>query len=251
MAKKKVKKAAKKAPAKKTSKAKKKVAAKKPAAKAKKPAKAKVKKPAAKATVKKAAKKLAAKVKSVAKKLARPAPKTDKKPAAEAAPKKAVEITPMPQVGDEAPDFTLPATNGDKITLRSFRGSKNVVLYFYPKDDTPGCTVEACSFNSAATSYGDHDTVVLGVSPDDRASHQKFTDKFSLGGITLLSDEDRAVCQRYGVWVEKNMYGRTYMGVQRATFLIGKDGRIHAIWPNVKVDGHSDEVLKVIGSLAA
>lgn len=224
-------------------------AVKKPVAKvAKKAVKNKAKKPAPKVTAN--VKKPAApkKTESVAKVVQA---KVEKPIAAKAAPKAApVVVTPMPQVGDSAPDFSAPATSGEKVSLSSFRGKKNVVLYFYPKDDTPGCTVQACSFNSASAGYGSSESVVLGMSPDNQASHQKFSDKFDLGGITLLSDEDHSICQKYGVWVEKNMYGRTYMGVQRATFLIGKDGRIHAIWPNVKVDGHSDEVLKVIGSLA-
>jgi peroxiredoxin Q/BCP len=254
---KKAKKAAKKPVAKKTkvkkvSKTKANPAKKKAAKPAKKLAKKPAKKPAKKVAAKKpAAKKAVAAPKAAPKQAAKASAPKAAAPKA-AAPKAAapVVVTPMPQVGDEAPDFTAMATDGSKKTLSSFRGSKHVVLYFYPKDDTPGCTVEACSFNSSSSNFGDRNTVVLGVSPDGQASHQKFSDKFNLGGITLLSDEDHKICQSYGVWVEKNMYGRTYMGVQRATFLIGKDGRIHAIWPNVKVDGHSEEVLKVIGSLA-
>jgi peroxiredoxin Q/BCP len=245
--------AAKKAKTKKVTKPKAKPANKKAVKPAKKAAKKPVKKTAAKkpAAKKPAAKKPAAKIAPAAKAAPKAAaPKASAPKAAAPKPAAPVVVTPMPQVGDEAPDFAAVATDGSKKTLSSFRGSKHVVLYFYPKDDTPGCTVEACSFNSSASNFDERSTVVLGVSPDNQASHQKFSDKFNLNGITLISDEDHKICQSYGVWVEKNMYGRTYMGVQRATFLIGKDGRIHAIWPNVKVDGHSEEVLKVIGSLA-
>ncbi len=146
------------------------------------------------------------------------------------------------ETGDHAPDFTLP-TNGDgEISLSAFRGEKQVVLYFYPKDDTPGCTTEAKAFRDLRDQFEAADTVVLGVSKDSCASHDKFHTKYDLN-FALVSDESGTVCEDYGVWVEKNMYGKKYMGIQRATFLIAKDGTIAQIWPKVKVDGHAEEVL--------
>ena len=148
--------------------------------------------------------------------------------------------TAMPQVGKKAPPFDLPAAPGGRLKLSSLRGKK-VVLYFYPKDNTPGCTTEACNFRDQHTRLQSADTLVLGISPDSVASHEKFAAKLELP-FTLLSDADHAVCEKYGVWVEKNMYGRKSMGVQRATFLIDREGKIAAVWPKVKVAGHVDEV---------
>ncbi len=145
-----------------------------------------------------------------------------------------------PEVGDKAPAFTLPAFPAGKIKLSQFQGEKNVVLYFYPKDDTPGCTTEACGFRDQHADFAS-DTVVLGISPDNVESHEKFTNKFSLP-FPLLADEDHAIAEKYGVWVEKNMYGKKSMGVQRATFLIDKQGKIAAVWPRVKVEGHVEAV---------
>jgi len=145
------------------------------------------------------------------------------------------------QSGDVAPDFSLAAFPDGPITLKQFRGKKNVVLYFYPKDNTPGCTQEACDFRDHAPKLKKADAVVLGVSPDATTAHEKFATKFELP-FHLLSDPDHAVAAEYGVWVEKNMYGRKSMGIQRATFLIDKKGKIAAIWPKVKVAGHVEEV---------
>ncbi len=145
-------------------------------------------------------------------------------------------------VGDIAPDFTLPADGGAEISLSSYRG-KNVVLYFYPKDDTSGCTKEAIEFNGLKADFDKANTVIIGLSPDSAKSHDKFKAKYGLG-FALAADESKSALEAYGVWVEKSMYGRKYMGVERTTVLIGVDGTIKAIWPKVKVDGHAAEVLK-------
>ncbi len=152
------------------------------------------------------------------------------------------------KVGRKAPALTLVNAKGKKIKLSDFRGKKNVVLYFYPKDNTPGCTKQAEAFRDDIDQYKKAKTVILGVSPDNEASHQKFTDKFDLP-FELLCDVDKKVCEKYGVWVEKSMYGRKYMGVQRATFLIDKEGTMTAIWPKVKVKEHSHEVLEALSEL--
>lgn len=155
----------------------------------------------------------------------------------------------MPQVGGRAPAFSLPAVPGGKVRLGQFRGEKHVVLYFYPRDNTPGCTQEACDFRDSMAALNRQDTVVLGVSTDSVASHAKFAEKFALP-FPLLSDEDHQVCEKYGVWVEKKNYGKTYMGIQRATFLIDKQGKIAAAWPKVKVSGHVAEVAAAISGLS-
>lgn len=146
-------------------------------------------------------------------------------------------------VGDTAPDFTLPADGGGTVSLREELKNGQVVLYFYPRDDTPGCTTEAIAFTAALPDFAAAKVQVLGCSRDTVAKHDKFVAKHDLG-VRLLSDEDGQVCDAYGVWVEKSMYGRTSMGIQRATFLIGQDGRIRAVWPKVKVAGHAEEVLQ-------
>ena len=152
-----------------------------------------------------------------------------------------------------APDFTLPAIGSDdvvkngQVQLSALRG-KNIVLYFYPKDDTPGCTAEACSFRDANHEMQKRGVVVLGVSADDLSSHQKFADKYGLS-FPLLADTDTTVSQLYGVWKEKNYAGKTYMGVNRETFLIDKDGIVRKVWPKVKADQHAQEVLDIIESL--
>ncbi|MEL7216097.1 MAG: thioredoxin-dependent thiol peroxidase [Pseudomonadota bacterium] len=146
--------------------------------------------------------------------------------------------------GDTAPDFSLPANGGETISLADFKG-KPVVLYFYPKDDTPGCTKEAIGFTEMASEFAAAGATVLGVSKDTVAKHEKFVAKHDLG-IRLLSDETSDVCERYGVWVEKNMYGKTYMGIERATFLIGPDGVLQEVWRKVKVPGHVEAVLKSV-----
>ncbi len=134
------------------------------------------------------------------------------------------------------------------MSLSQFAGKK-VVLYFYPKDDTPGCTKEACSFRDNIQQFGTKDAVILGVSADDSQSHQAFIQKYGLN-FTLLADTDKAVSEAYGVWVEKNMYGKTYMGIERTTFLINPDGRIAEIFRQVKVDGHTEEVLEALAKIA-
>jgi len=154
----------------------------------------------------------------------------------------------MPAVGKKAPAFNLPASPEGKIRLSQYKDDKNVVLYFYPRDNTPGCTQEACDFRDQWSRLESGDTVVLGVSTDSVASHEKFANKFELP-FPLLADEDHAICEKYGVWVEKNNYGKKYMGIQRATFLIDKSGKVAASWPKVKVKGHIDEVLAAIDEL--
>ena len=155
--------------------------------------------------------------------------------------------TPRPQVGDIAPIVSLPRDGGDIISLSDFAGQK-VVLYFYPKDDTPGCTKEAIGFTEMADEFGQAGIVVIGVSKDSVKKHDKFRDKYDLK-VILLSDENGTTCEDYGVWVEKNMYGKTYMGIERATFLIGTDGKIAQVWSKVKVPGHVEEVLEAAKSL--
>ena len=149
--------------------------------------------------------------------------------------------------GDKAPDFTLPASNGKTLSLKDFKG-KNVVLYFYPKDDTPGCTVEACGFRDSIKKVESQDAVVLGVSPDDEKSHEKFIKKFNLPFL-LLSDTQKKMSENYGVWVEKSMYGKKYMGVARTTFVIDKEGRIAKVFEKVKPEGHDEEVLGILKSI--
>ncbi len=149
--------------------------------------------------------------------------------------------------GEDAPDFTLPADDGRQVKLSDLRG-KPVVLYFYPKDDTPGCTKEACAFRDRTQELTAKGAVVLGVSPDDVASHGKFRDKYSLN-FPLLADDGHQVAERYGAWREKNMYGKTSMGIQRSTFLIGGDGKVRKVWKKVNVDGHDEAVLDALGML--
>ena len=150
-----------------------------------------------------------------------------------------------PKEGDKAPEFSLTASNGKKVSLKDFRGKQRVVLYFYPKDDTPGCTVQACGFRDKIKQIEKKDAVVLGVSPDGVDSHNKFIEKFKLPFI-LLSDADKEVCKAYGVWGEKSFMGRKYLGVFRKTFVIGKDGKVEKIYEKVKPEGHNDEVLEFL-----
>ncbi len=154
----------------------------------------------------------------------------------------------VPAVGAKAPAFDLPAFPEGRYRLSQFKGKQNVVLYFYPRDDTPGCTTEACGFRDQIGTFQSLETVVLGVSTDSVSSHQKFADKFSLS-FPLLADENHEVAEKYGVWVEKNMYGKKSMGIQRATFLIDKSGKIAAVWPKVKVEGHVAEVAAELAAL--
>lgn len=143
--------------------------------------------------------------------------------------------------GSKAPDFTLLTDSGEKLKLSSLAG-KNVVLYFYPKADTPGCTKEACSFGELFPKFKGVDALILGVSPDPVKAIAKFKQKYSLP-FTLLADEEHSVAEKYGVWVEKSMYGKTYMGMERSTFIIGKDGKIAGIFRKVKPETHPAEVL--------
>ncbi len=152
--------------------------------------------------------------------------------------------TAIPPVGSEAPDFTLFASDGSQIHLAGLRG-KTVLLYFYPKDDTPGCTTEACAFRDAWSELQARGVVVLGVSRDDVKSHQKFASKYSLP-FPLLADLGGEVAQKYGVWVEKSMYGKKYMSMARTSFLILPDGTIGHVWQQVKPDGHAAEVLSEV-----
>lgn len=148
------------------------------------------------------------------------------------------------QVGDRAPDFSMPTVSGGTVSLSDLRGKK-VVLYFYPKDDTPGCTIEACSFRDNLPNFQGANAEIIGVSRDNTESHQRFRDKYGLN-FTLASDDSGQVTEDYGVWREKNMYGKTFMGIQRSTFLIDENGNIAKIWPTVSVEGHSQEVLAAI-----
>jgi peroxiredoxin Q/BCP len=149
--------------------------------------------------------------------------------------------------GQPAPDFTLLRDGGEEVRLGDFRGRK-VVLYFYPKDDTPGCTTEALGFSVRREAFDAADTTVLGISKDSVKSHERFLGKHGLE-VVLLSDETGATVERYGAWVEKSRYGRTFMGIDRSTFLIGPDGRVARVWRNVKVPGHVEEVLAAAQAL--
>jgi peroxiredoxin Q/BCP len=151
----------------------------------------------------------------------------------------------MPQVGEAAPDFNLASTEGRNISLQDFKGKQAVVLYFYPRDDTPGCTAEACSFRDLRSMFHEHGAEILGVSTDSVRSHKKFQDKYGLT-FPLLADPDHAVADQYGVWQQRKFMGREYMGIARTTFVIGSDGNIKAVFPNVKVEGHADAVLKAL-----
>ncbi|WP_205518442.1 thioredoxin-dependent thiol peroxidase [Pseudotabrizicola algicola] len=155
--------------------------------------------------------------------------------------------TQIPEAGTAAPDFTLPRDGGASVTLSSFRPGK-VVLYFYPKDDTPGCTLEAQDFTARAAEFAAAGTTVIGVSKDSVKAHDKFCKKHGLS-VILASDENGQTCEDYGVWAEKSMYGKTYMGVTRATFLIDGNGTIARVWPKVSVKGHADEVLAAAQAL--
>lgn len=150
-------------------------------------------------------------------------------------------------ISDQAPDFILPKNGGGTVSLAQHSGKK-VVLYFYPKDNTEGCTLEAIDFTRLAPEFEATDAVIIGVSPDSVRKHDNFCKKHGLG-ITLAADEETKVIQTYGLWVEKQMYGRKYMGVERATFLIDRNGRIAAIWRNVKVKGHAEAVLEAATAL--
>jgi peroxiredoxin Q/BCP len=147
-------------------------------------------------------------------------------------------------VGEQAPELSIPDQHGKTVTLKSFRG-KQIVLYFYPKDDTPGCTKESCDFRDVESQILRAGGAIIGVSLDGKESHQKFIKKFGLP-FPLLSDEDAAISKAYGVYKEKNMYGKKYWGIERSTFVIDPEGKLKAIFRKVKVDGHADEVLKAL-----
>lgn len=208
------------------------------------------KRKAKKTPVKKAVQKKVAKAKGAAKKAAKKVAKKVAKKAVKKAVKKTVKkvaaATASSLAGKSAPAFTLTNDEGRKISLKALRGQR-VILYFYPKDDTPGCTAEACAFRDAEADFSKADAVVLGVSKDNVASHQKFKKKFSLN-FSLLAD-DAAVAESYGVWKQKNMYGRTYMGIERSTFLIDENGKVRAEWRKVSVPGHAKEVIQALKSL--
>jgi Peroxiredoxin len=150
----------------------------------------------------------------------------------------------MPDVGDKAPAFSLEDQSGKTVKLSDFKGKK-VVLYFYPKDDTPGCTREACAFRDEHSALLKSGAVVLGISPDSEASHARFAGKYKLP-FPLLADTDHGISEKYGAWGEKSMYGRKFMGITRSTFLVDGSGKVARVWPKVKVDGHVDEVLEAI-----
>ena len=152
----------------------------------------------------------------------------------------------IPTTGDTAPDFTLPTDKDGDFSLSAQRGKK-VVLFFYPKDDTSGCTAEALAFTALKDKFDERGTAIVGISPDSVAKHAKFRDKYDLA-VTLASDEEKSVLEAYGVWVEKSMYGRKYMGVQRSTVLVGEDGKVLHSWWKVKVPGHAEAVLAAVES---
>ena len=153
----------------------------------------------------------------------------------------------MLDITDPAPDFTLPRNGGDDVHLSVLKGSP-VVLFFYPRDDTPGCTKESIGFSEVLQSFADKGVAVFGVSKDSIASHDAFAAKYQLN-VPLLSDESGSVCEDYGVWLEKNTFGKTYMGIERSTFLINADGNIARVWRKVKVPGHVKEVLEAVRRL--
>lgn len=150
-------------------------------------------------------------------------------------------------VGDKVPDFSMPTDSGGAVSLADLKGQK-IVLYFYPKDDTPGCTKEACGFRDSLPDFSAIDAVILGVSKDSPTKHDKFKAKFDLN-FSLGSDEDGKVCEIFGTWVEKSMYGKKYMGIDRATFLIDGDGVVRKVWRKVKVPGHVEDVLAAAKAL--
>jgi peroxiredoxin Q/BCP len=153
----------------------------------------------------------------------------------------------MIEVASPAPDFTLPQTEGADVTLSALRGTP-VVLFFYPKDNTPGCTTESIAFSEHLQAFADAGAQVYGISKDSLKKHANFTTKHSLT-VPLLSDENGTVCEDYGVWKEKKMYGKTFWGIERTTVLIGADGNVQRIWPKVKVAGHAEDVLEAVKAL--
>jgi peroxiredoxin Q/BCP len=154
-------------------------------------------------------------------------------------------VSLLPVIGKPAPDFSLPSSTGETISLKQFKGKKTVVLYFYPKDETPGCTKEACGFRDAFGDLEKAGVVLLGVSNDSMEAHLAFRDHHKLP-FPLLSDEDATVSKLYGVYKQKNLYGKKYLGIERTTFIIDRTGRIAQIWPKVKVEGHVQDVLEFV-----
>ncbi len=150
--------------------------------------------------------------------------------------------------GDKAPEFSLPSSDGGNVSLKDFKGKKSLVLYFYPKDDTPGCTKEACDFRDLRKQFQAADAEIFGVSFDSINSHKKFITKYKLP-FPLLADEDKATAKKYGVFKQKSFMGRSFMGIERTTFVIDRDQKIKKIFPKVKVDGHVEEVLAVLKSI--
>ncbi len=150
----------------------------------------------------------------------------------------------MPSVGDPAPDFELESDSGETVSLSDFRG-RRAVVYFYPRDDTPGCTTEACEFRDRLPAIEERNAVVLGISPDDVESHRAFKEKYELP-FTLLSDPDGSVAEAYGAWGEKKRYGKTYEGILRSTFVIDEDGTVQEVFRNVRAKGHGDQVLEAL-----
>lgn len=218
--------------------------------------KKKAKRKAAKKSSKKKAKKKTKAKKTKPKKAEKPRarkPKAKQKAKPPVTPAAAPSVPPpVPEVatvalidGDAAPDFSAATDEGHFVSLSDFRGKK-LVLYFYPKDDTPGCTREACAFRDGISQIQARGAVVLGVSADSVESHRQFRDKYNLN-FPLLSDEDKKIVQAYGVWKEKNMYGRTFMGIERTTFVIDEEGKIRKIFPKVNVEEHYEEVLQALG----
>lgn len=155
----------------------------------------------------------------------------------------------MVEEGKKAPNFKLPDTDGESVQLSKLKGSP-VVVYFYPKDDTSGCTKEALDFTALSKQFAKTGAIVLGISPNDEKSHRKFIDKHGLD-VRLLADTEKTAAEAYGVWVEKSMYGRKYMGIERSTFLIDKAGKVARAWRKVKVPGHAEEVLAAVKDLGA
>jgi len=151
----------------------------------------------------------------------------------------------LPVIGKRAPDFSLPSTTGETISLKQFKGKKTVVLYFYPKDDSSGCTREANDFRDRNAEFEQNNTVVIGVSTDPMDSHMKFHDKQNLS-FPLLSDEDATVSKLFGVYKQRNLYGKKVLGIERTTFIVDRSGRIAQIYPKVKVDGHAQQVLEFV-----
>jgi len=152
----------------------------------------------------------------------------------------------LPVIGKPAPDFSLPSTSGEAVSLKQYKNKKTVVLYFYPKDETPGCTKEACGFRDLREDFEKNGAVILGVSNDPLDAHAKFREKHKLP-FDLLADEDAAVSKAYGVYKQKNLYGKKYLGIERTTFIIDRTGRVAQIYPKVKVEGHVQDVLEFIG----